>query len=204
MLKDYVANSAYIGKNVQINIPVAIGKDTEIHNNCSLGAYSLLNNNSIMYSNTQIGRYCSIARFCEIGVASHPTTFLSSSSFQYNHILFKHPDNSFKRKISYIGQPETYIGNDVWIGAKSIIQSGVKVGHGAVIGALSYVNQDIPPYAIAVGIPAKIIKYRFNQEQIQQLLELKWWELNPIDMKDVQFDNIDLAIEQLQKIKGNL
>lgn len=67
------------------------------------------------------------------------------------------------------------IGNDVWIGANVTILRGVHIGDGAVIGANTLVNKDIPPYAIVVGCPARVIKYRFEETVIQKLLNLKWW-----------------------------
>jgi acetyltransferase-like isoleucine patch superfamily enzyme len=68
------------------------------------------------------------------------------------------------------------IGNDVWIGHGVTLLSGINIGNGAVIGAESVVTKDIPPYAIAVGNPAQIKKYRFSTDDISRLLELKWWD----------------------------
>jgi tetrahydrodipicolinate N-succinyltransferase len=92
-------------------------------------------------------------------------------------------DSSWKRVLG-IGDglapvPEseyTIIGNDVWLGAKVNIIRGVKIGDGAVIGANSLVLHDIPPYAIAVGSPARVIKYRFDESVIEELIKIKWWE----------------------------
>lgn len=70
---------------------------------------------------------------------------------------------------------QTKIENDVWIGGNAIILQGVSIGNGAVIGAGAVVNKDIPDYAIAVGVPAKIVKYRFNEEKIHRLIESEWW-----------------------------
>ena len=68
------------------------------------------------------------------------------------------------------------IGNDVWIGAQSILVSGIKIGDGAVIAANSVVTKDVPPYAIVGGSPAKVINYRFSEEIISELANLKWWD----------------------------
>lgn len=68
------------------------------------------------------------------------------------------------------------IGNDVWIGVGSIIRRGVTIGNGAVIGANSFVNKDVPPYAFAVGSPARVIKYRFKKEMIEKIEESCWWQ----------------------------
>ena len=77
------------------------------------------------------------------------------------------------------------IGNDVWIGTDSIIRRGITVGDGAVIGANSFVNSDVPPYAIVAGIPAKIIKYRFSEKVIRKLLDSKWFLLDLDDAKEL-------------------
>jgi carbonic anhydrase/acetyltransferase-like protein (isoleucine patch superfamily) len=75
------------------------------------------------------------------------------------------------------------IENDVWIGAKSTIMSGVKIGNGAVIGATTTVTKDVPPYAIVVGNPGKIVKYRFTEKQIELLLKISWWNWNEDKIK---------------------
>ena len=68
------------------------------------------------------------------------------------------------------------IKNDVWIGVDSVILRGVTIGNGVIIGANSVVNKDIPDFAIAVGSPAKVIKYRFKKNKINKILKSKWWE----------------------------
>lgn len=198
----YISSTAYIHSSAIIDQPVTIGKSAEVHSNCVVGRYTLINNNSILYSGVEIGRYCSVARFCELGVAEHPSSFLSSASSQYSTALFKgHSDFAFKRKSVFQGNQHTRIGHDVWIGAKGVIKTGVTIGHGAIVAGLSFVNKDVPPYAIVGGIPAKIIRYRFDEKIIEQLLSLEWWELSPIQMANVSFSDINLAISQIKQIK---
>lgn len=79
------------------------------------------------------------------------------------------------------------IGNDVWVGAGAIILSGVKIGSGAIIGAGAVVVKDVPPYAIAAGNPARVVKYRFSQDQIEKLLKIRWWDWEENKIKE----NID-------------
>ncbi|MFP3594765.1 DapH/DapD/GlmU-related protein, partial [Chryseobacterium sp. SIMBA_038] len=106
------------------------------------------------------------------GAAAHPISFLSTSNIQYSNTLMRgHEDTSFKRKVKYEYDRDTIIGHDVWIGAKSVIKSGITIGHGSIVAALSFVNKDVPPYAIVGGIPAKILKFRFPEEIITDLLE---------------------------------
>jgi chloramphenicol O-acetyltransferase type B len=70
---------------------------------------------------------------------------------------------------------DVHIGNDVWLGAECLILSGVTIGDGAVVGARAVVRHDVPPYAVVVGSPARVVKRRFNEEQVEALLEIQWW-----------------------------
>ena len=79
--------------------------------------------------------------------------------------------------------PRTVIGSDVWIGINSMIKSGVKIGHGSIIGMGSVVTKDVEPYTIVGGCPAKVIKKRFSDGIILELLQSKWWELKESDLK---------------------
>ena len=84
------------------------------------------------------------------------------------------------------------IGNDVWIGTDSIIRRGVTIGDGAVIGANSFVNKDVPPFAVVAGNPAKLIRYRFSQKKIDCILKSEWWLLD--------LEQARIAVEKLEKI----
>ena len=90
------------------------------------------------------------------------------------------------------------IGNDVWIGSNVTILDGVTIGDGAIIGTGAVVSKDIPPYAIAVGCPIRIIRYRFTPEKIDALLKIKWWDFDEKHLADVEkyFYDIDKFIEK--------
>lgn len=125
--------------------------------------------------NTSIGSFCSIAGKCEIGGQSHSVDWLSTSP------VFNRNKDQIKQKYSYHeynASQNTYIEHDVWIGSRSLIKAGVKIGVGAVVGMGSVVTKDIPPYEIWAGNPAKFIKKRFSDEIISELLRVKWWEFD--------------------------
>lgn len=122
----------------------------------------------------RIGKYCSIGTNVTIFLGSeHRVDWVSTYPFS-----FLSPVWPTAKSIS--GHPSTkgdvVIGNDVWIGFGTTLLSGVTVGDGAAIGACSVVTRDVPPYAIAAGNPAQIIRYRFDEETIQKLLRIKWWD----------------------------
>lgn len=119
-----------------------------------------------------IGNFCSIAK-CDIYLGgNHRTDWVTT--YPFGHINAK-KFNTFNG----IGHPSTngdvIIGNDVWISNNVTIMSGVTIGDGAVIANNSHVVKNVEPYSIIGGNPAKLIKYRFTKEQIEQLLEIKWW-----------------------------
>lgn len=143
--------------------------------NCvSLGDLTFIGNNSSI-NDTIIGKYCCIASDVLIGLGKHPSKdFVSSHPVFYStrcqaQIAFA--DKNYFKEYS-----ETIIGNDVWIGARAIIVGGIRVGNGAIIAAGAVVTKDVPPYAIVGGVPAKIIKYRFSEQDIALLMGMKWWD----------------------------
>lgn len=119
----------------------------------------------------QIGRFCSLAKDITIfGGGEH----LTSRTTTYPFVLL-FAENRVGRLLDGMTKGATIIGNDVWIGYGATVMSGVKIGNGAVIGAKAVVAKDVPDYAIAVGNPAKVIRYRFKPQAIERLLKLSWW-----------------------------
>lgn len=195
-----ISRSAEIHSNVKMNCPIFILKNSEIHNNCDIGRYSFINANTIIYSNVTIGRYTSIGRNCEIGLAEHPSHFLSTHLFQTNFNFFNNIENIDKiKRVEYIYHKKTEIGHDVWIGSNVLIKSGVKIGNGAIIGAGAIVTKDIEPFSVVVGNPAKLIKKRFSNEIINKLLQLEWWKLDIKDLHDLPFDNVEKCVQRLRE-----
>ncbi|MFQ6739188.1 MAG: CatB-related O-acetyltransferase [Alphaproteobacteria bacterium] len=165
--------------------------------NCQVGKNSYCDKTVFVASNkTVIGNYCSIAGDVIIGAGDHPLSFLSTSPFFYLKFL------GWVDQDQWITKTEPcHIGNDVWIGDRVFIKAGVKVGNGAVLAAGAVVVKDVPPYAIVGGVPAKIIRYRFTEKQIEDLEKLKWWDLDEEIIKQIPYKNIDQAIKFLKKQK---
>ncbi|MFO7825998.1 MAG: CatB-related O-acetyltransferase [Cyclobacterium sp.] len=141
--------------------------------NSHIGKYSRINPKCKL-ANTTIGNFCAIGEGTRIGLGRHPLNYISTHSIFYKPNNLK---NSWVKPIDLEIFP-IIIGNDVWVGMDSVILDGVKIGDGAVIGARTVVTKDVPPYAIVVGSPAKVIKYRFDAPVIERLLKIKWWHFN--------------------------
>lgn len=186
-----IDNNSKISRKARTNRWVIIRKSF-------VGDYSYIGHNSSL-SNTTIGKFCSIADHVIIGLANHTLTYISTSPIftLKNNALHK---QWVDRDLITESSSETIIGNDVWIGSRVLIKSGVRVGDGAVIGAGAVVTKDVPPYSIVVGIPAKIVRYRFNKNIIDLLLETKWWDLNENLLKDkIRLFQSDIIDENLVK-----
>lgn len=131
-----------------------------------------------------VGAFCSINKTALIGMTNHPTTLISTHTFLYNpHRLVGEgiPNDLLDVRdlvdnALYTKNGKITIGNDVWIGAGTIILPSVKIGNGAIIAAGAVVNRDVPDYAVVGGVPARIIKYRFSPEEIDILNRVKWWD----------------------------
>lgn len=136
----------------------------------SVGDFSYIGT-EVRLNFTSVGKFCSVGPGVCAGLGVHPTAkFVSSSNWFYSN-------DPLQQELPYFEEyKKTSIGHDVWIGAKAVIIDGVTIGDGAVIGAGAVVTRDIPPYAVAVGVPAKVIKYRFEPEEIDFLLNYRWWD----------------------------
>ncbi|HEY1096735.1 MAG TPA: CatB-related O-acetyltransferase [Alphaproteobacteria bacterium] len=192
--------------NIMAEQPVYVAADVNIRSNVLIRKYSYMMPHGTIYANTVIGRYCSISSNVTIAATPHPTDWLSTHTFQFYRAGFI-PEDIKLTPIPYepeINIPRTTIGNDVWIGTHATIMQGITIGDGAIIAAGAVVTKDVAPYAIVGGVPAKLIRHRFDEETIQQLLELKWWELDADQLNDVQYDDIQKAIAQVAEIKTNL
>lgn len=149
---------------------------------------------------TQIGKFCSIGANLVCGWGIHPTNGISTSPMFYS--TQKQTGFSLSDTDKITETLPIIIGNDVFIGMNVTILDGVNIGDGAIIGAGSVVTKNIPPYAIAVGSPIRIIKYRFDDNIIRELLNIKWWDWDYKDLKKVEKYFFDVE-EFINKTKLN-
>ena len=193
---DYVVCNS--SRNSIISAKAKIYPKYEIHET-EIGEYSYVARNSHIQK-TKIGKFCSIGPNFLCGWGIHPTDSLSTSPMFYSTMRQNGITLSETTKIEEL--KPINIGNDVFIGANVIVLDGVTIGDGAVIGAGAVVSKDIPPYAIAVGCPIHVIRYRFAPETIDKLLRIEWWNFDEEQLKDVEkyFFNIEDFIEERDKI----
>jgi virginiamycin A acetyltransferase len=180
--RSVVLSDVVVGRSCKLHDSVLVGEIciddfVEIHNSrlsghVSVGRFTVINPKTSVLSSVHeisIGQFCSIAPEVWIQEYLHRTDYVTTYYIN-KHLL----GGSTKDDITSKGP--IVIGNDVWIGTKSTILSGLRIGDGAIIGANSLVTKDIPPYAVVGGSPARVIKYRFTQETIELLLRVKWWD----------------------------
>lgn len=192
--------SVEIGRNTQIFGNVDIESDVSISWNCTLhgsidiGRGTNVNGRNTFTGDISIGKYCAIAPRARIRTDDHPTHHPGIQVDFYDKI-------GANMSIKDSGGPVD-IGNDVWICADAKITSGVTIGDGAVIAANAVVADDVEPYSLVAGNPAKHKKYRFDTKTRNDLLELEWWEWNDEKIsKNIEFFESDLRqIEDIHSL----
>lgn len=161
----------------------------------SIGAYTDIVSGTELQNVASIGRYCSIARDVTIGQnrKSHPLEWLSTHS-----ALAGLRESVGGTKLAHEPVKQTVIGHDVWIGMDVLILEGISIGTGAVIGAQSLITKDVPPYAIVVGSPAKVLRYRFEPHIVEGLLASRWWNLTPAQLAQLPIEDPEKLLEALK------
>lgn len=130
------------------------------------------------YNNVRGGYFSklTIGKFCQIAM---DTTFILSDMNHHMDGFSTYPFFLFdpwKQYEEVVIKGDTIVGNDVWFGTNAVIMPGVKIGHGAIIGAYAVVTKDVAPYTIVAGNPAKLIRKRFSNEIVADLLTIQWWD----------------------------
>lgn len=192
--KARVSPRAQLSGHIEVEPPVTIN-DSIVVGPVHIGRCSYVGNFCHVAQGTTIGRYVSMANCCTIGAQDHPLDWLSTHPFQYHG--FQVPGVSTVAWAK--DHSPTTIGNDVWIGANVVVCAGVTVGDGAVLGAGTIVTHNVPPYAVVAGVPGRVLKYRFDPSTIAVLVELRWWDLPPADLRDLPFDDVHACIARLRE-----
>jgi acetyltransferase-like isoleucine patch superfamily enzyme len=191
------------GEHVSIS-PLAVVRNATLHDyarikdyaeliDSELGAYSYVSQNSIV-NKTIIGKFCSIGHGTYVGLWEHNMSVSTHSFYLYETSgdFVKGYKSFDKCAIS------TSIGNDVWLGANCVILKGCIIGDGAIVGAGSVVTRDVPPYGIAVGNPAKVVKYRFPPEEVAFLLKLQWWNASREILQEMVNSQVFSTLDDLK------
>jgi len=178
-----IVNSSRLGSHVRLL------EDTTVAN-CELGDYVSIGPNCVLtecelgsytytalgcrISTTRIGRFCSVGPELLCGFGDHPTHLLTSSPVFYSTL--GQCGTTFATEDAVEESTPIRIGNDVWIGARVFVRNGVTIGDGAIVAAGAVVVGDVPPYSVVGGVPAKVVRMRFDESTVEGLLDLRWWD----------------------------
>jgi acetyltransferase-like isoleucine patch superfamily enzyme len=178
------------------------------------GGFTYLGGGSSVVSMVDvIGRFCCIASGLSTGAIEHPVDWLSCHALFYGSyrewpdVKAFHADDperlqrargKFHQDV-FLAHGPVQIGNDVWIGEGVFIRRGISIGDGAVVAARSVVTADVPPYAIVGGVPARVIRYRFEPEIVAALLETQWWAYGLDAVEGADFSDLPSAIRTIER-----
>jgi acetyltransferase-like isoleucine patch superfamily enzyme len=159
-------------------------------------------------ADASVGNFTLFGSRVSVGGFEHPIDRLAIGAFQWGQTI-EHWDVNETSKAFFLknSKPEmakTEIGSDVWIGNNVVVKAGVKIGHGSIIGAGSVVTKDIEDYSIVVGNPARLLRMRFSQDVIRELLNIEWWNFSLELLSRLDFSNVGESINILKKVKKDI
>lgn len=188
---------SYINNESILGAELSIGKNTFISDVVKqVGSYTYIGNNVMLNNCERVGTFCSISHNVKVGLDNHDLNCIGTNP------VFYLPGRKWIRNSSFRFEKPVVINDDVLISANAMIMSGVEVGVGSVIGAGSFVNKNVPPYAIVAGVPAKVIRYRFDNDTIKRLLNSKWWEKGKQELIKYQdcFSDVNVFLDKYEKM----
>lgn len=201
MIKNFfnprISKLSFVSSNNTIDSTVCIYRGAKVKGS-SIGAYTYIANNTDV-ENAVLGKFCSVADHCRIGMGSHTLKNLSTSPI-FTEKLNGCKESWINKDVNPAPIKKVIVGNDVWIGSHALIMGGVRIGNGAVIGAGAVVVKDVPPYAVVGGVPARIIRYRFPDKVITLLQSIAWWDLPVSTLKEKIhiFQTDEITVESLE------
>lgn len=161
-------------KNSVLGKYTEVGAGCHVHNS-ELGDYSYCAENS-QIAFAKIGKFANIAAHVRIYASRHPMQLASLHHFTYRSAWYFDDAEDNKDFFDWRASLGITIGHDTWIGHGAVIMPGVTIGNGSIIGSNAVVTHDVPPYSIAVGVPAKVIKSRFDPKTAERMEKLSWWD----------------------------
>ncbi len=207
---DFQVGKSKIGYgDLKLYPPCDIPVSADLQSSFEVGAFSTLSPSvdiGRLMHNVTFGRYCSIAAGTWMSPHEHPVQWLTTNPMVYADGMFsfwrqgRSACKAATRKNTGAAMP-IKIGNDVWIGSCAFLRGGVTIGDGAVIGTHAVVTKDVPPFAIVGGAPARVIRYRFDEETIHELMELKWWDYDLAEFGELDWSDIKGCIAKIRELK---